>query len=45
MFLCELISRLNGKVSWILSYVENFLNIICDFLLMANGGIFYAYST
>jgi len=31
MCLCELISRLNSKVSWILSYVENFLNIICDF--------------
>jgi len=39
MCLCELISRLNrSKVSWILSYVENFLNIICDFLLM--GALF-----
>jgi len=43
MCLCELISRLNSKVSWILSYVENFLNIICDFLRM--GGTFYAYYT
>jgi len=31
MCLCELISRLNSKVSFIFSYVENFLNIICDF--------------
>jgi len=39
-FMClgELISRLNSKVSWILSYVENFFNIICDFLLM--GALF-----
>jgi len=43
MCLCELISRLNSEVSWILRYVENFFNIICDFLLM--GGTFYAYST
>jgi len=43
MCLCELISRLNSKVSCILSHVENFLNIICDFLRM--GGTFYAYST
>jgi len=39
MCLCELISRLNSKVSWILSYVENFLNIICDFF--TNGGYFF----
>jgi len=41
MCLCELISRLNSKVSWILSYVvvENFLNIFCDFL-PPNGGHF-----
>jgi len=25
---------LNSKVSWILSYVENFFNVICDFLPM-----------
>jgi len=37
MCLCELISRLNSKVSWILSYVENFFNIICDFLIMGGG--------
>jgi len=42
MCLSALISRLNSKVSWILSYVDNFFNIICDFLLM--GGTFYAYS-
>jgi len=43
MCLRELISRLNSKVSRILSYVENFFNIICDFLLM--GGTLYAYFT
>jgi len=36
MCLCELNSRLNSKVSWIFGYVENFLNIICDFLLMGD---------
>jgi len=43
MCLCEIISRLSSKALWILGYVENFFNIICDFLLM--GGTFYAYFT
>jgi len=38
MCLCEIISRLNSKALWILSYVEKFFNIICDFLLM--GALF-----
>jgi len=38
MCLCEIISRLNSKASLILSYVENFFNIISDFLQM--GAIF-----
>jgi len=38
MCVSYIISRLNSKVSWIFSYVENFFNIICDFLLM--GALF-----
>jgi len=38
MCLCGIISRLNSKALWILSYVENFFNIICYFLLM--GALF-----
>jgi len=32
------INRSTSKASWILKYVENFFNIICDFLLM--GALF-----
>jgi len=36
MCLCELISRLNSKVSWILSYVENLYHL----RFLTNGGHF-----
>jgi len=40
MCLCELISRLNSKVSWILSYVENFLT---SFAIFYEWGALFIY--
>jgi len=40
MCLCGIITRLNSKALLILSYVENFFNIIWYFLLIGGGALF-----